>query len=73
MVTVYEKPECTQCEMTQKVLVSKGVPFRTESLEDPENVRKVKEMGYMSAPVVVTPEGDSWAGFRPDKIGALVA
>lgn len=73
MVTVYEKPDCKQCEMTQNVLESKGIPFKTESLMDPDNLARVKEMGFLSAPVVVTPEGDAWAGFRPDKIMGLAA
>ena len=30
----------------------------------------VKELGYMSAPIVVT-NTDQWSGFRPDKIKGL--
>lgn len=73
MVTVYEKPDCKQCDMTQAVLESKGIPFETKPLTDPENLAKVKEMGFLSAPVVVPPEGEPWAGFRPDKIMELAA
>ena len=72
MVTVYEKPACSQCDMTKKVMKDKGIEYRTKSLEEPENLEFVKGLGHLSAPVVVT-EGESWSGFRPDKILTLVA
>lgn len=71
MVTVYEKPDCKQCELTQFELGRKGIPFETRSLEDPANLAKVKSMGFLAAPVVVPPNGDPWAGFRPDLIQDL--
>lgn len=71
MVTVYSKDDCKQCELTQNVLGDKGIAFKTEPLEDPANMAKVKELGYMSAPVVVAAPDNHWAGFRPDLIGAL--
>lgn len=73
MVTVYEKPDCKQCDMTKEVLNRKGVPFQTRSLMDPEHLATVKDMGMLSAPVVVPPAGEPWAGFRPDLIGQLAA
>ena len=33
-------------------------------------LEKVKELGYLQAPVVVT-DDEHWSGFRPDKIDAL--
>ncbi len=39
---------------------------------DPEALRHTKELGYDQAPVVVTPFGDHWSGFRPDKIDEFV-
>lgn len=73
MVTVYSKEECKQCDMTQNVLDSKGIAFEVKPLEDPENLAEAKRLGYLSAPVVVASADNHWAGFRPDKIGALVA
>ena len=35
-------------------------------------LEKVKALGYLQAPVVITDE-DHWAGFRPDKIDELAA
>ena len=38
--------------------------------EDADALAKVKSLGYVQAPVVITGE-DHWSGFRPDKIKAL--
>lgn len=36
----------------------------------PRHLERLKALGYMQAPVVVT-EQDHWSGFRPDKIEEL--
>jgi glutaredoxin-like protein NrdH len=72
MVTVYSKPACVQCEQTKKLLAKNGVEFDTIDItEDVDAYNKVVEMGFMSAPVVIT-DNDSWAGFQPEKINGLV-
>lgn len=38
---------------------------------DDEALAEIKTLGYLQAPVVVTPDGESWSGLRPDKIDAL--
>ena len=38
--------------------------------QDPAALERVRGLGFMQAPVVVT-ETDSWSGFRPDKIAEL--
>ena len=73
MVTVYSKPACVQCEQTKKLLAKNGVEFDTIDItEDVDAYNKVVEMGFMSAPVVIT-DNDSWAGFQPEKINGLVS
>ena len=69
--TVYTKPNCVQCTMTKRALTEKGVPFEEADILDPQNLEAAKFLGYMAAPVVVAGD-DHWAGFRPDKINALV-
>lgn len=70
-ITVYTKPSCVQCTATYRALDSKGIEYNILDLsEDPTALEKVKELGYLQAPVVVT-EDEHWSGFRPDKIAEL--
>ena len=70
-VTVYTKPACVQCVATYKELERKGVAYNVVDLtQDQQAFAMVQDMGYMQAPVVVA-GNEHWAGFRPDKIGAL--
>ena len=72
-ITVYSKPACVQCTATYRALEQKGVDFDVVDLtEDEAAFSMVKDLGYMQVPVVVAGD-DHWAGFRPDKIGALAA
>ena len=70
-VTVYTKPACVQCNATYRALDKKGIAYQSVDMsQDPEALERVRGLGFMQAPVVVT-ETDSWSGFRPDKINAL--
>lgn len=70
-ITVYTKPSCVQCNATYRALDAKGLDYTTVDLSaDEEALEAVKALGYMQAPVVVTPD-DHWSGFRPDKIAIL--
>lgn len=71
-IALYSKPECVQCDRTEKLLVSKGLKFtKIDITQDADAYKYVTEnLGYSAAPVVVT-ENDHWYGFRPDKIGEL--
>lgn len=72
-VTVYTKPSCVQCTATYRALDSKGVEYNVLDLStDPSALDRVKALGYLQAPVVITDE-DHWSGFRPDKIDELAA
>ena len=74
MVTVYTKSNCVQCDMTKRLMDKIGVEYSTiDIVENPEELDKLIAMGYRAAPVVMTEEGESWAGFQPDKITALAA
>ena len=70
-VTVYTKPSCVQCNATYRALDKKGITYQIVDMsQDAEALERVRALGYMQAPVVVT-EQDSWSGFRPDKIAEL--
>jgi glutaredoxin-like protein NrdH len=70
-VTVYTKPACVQCNATYRALDKNGIAYETVDLsQDPAALDRVRALGYMQAPVVVT-EQEHWSGFRPYKIEGL--
>ena len=72
MTVVYTKPQCVQCDMTKRLMDKIGVEYTTvDIVENPEELEKLIAMGYRAAPVVVTPDGTSFAGFQPEKIQAI--
>jgi glutaredoxin-like protein NrdH len=73
MTTVYTKDNCVQCDMTKRLMDKIGVEYETVNItQNPEELDKLIELGYRAAPVVVS-DGESWAGFQPEKINALAA
>jgi len=73
MVTVYTKPACVQCNATYRALADKGIEYEVKDLTEPENLEYAKSLGHLQAPVVVTPAGENWSGFRPDLIERLAS
>lgn len=72
-VTVYSKPACVQCNATYRALDKKGIAYEVVDMsQDPAALERVRALGYMQAPVVMTGD-DHWSGFRPDKIEELAA
>ena len=70
-VTVYSKPLCVQCDATKRALTKAGITYTVVDItEDAEALAKIKALGYVQAPVVITDE-DHWSGFSPDRIKAL--
>ena len=72
-ITVYSTPTCVQCTATYRALDDKGIRYAIVDLaEDATALEYVKALGYVQAPVVVTP-GDNWSGFRPDHIDRIAS
>lgn len=70
-VTVYTKPACVQCNATYRALDKKGIAYQSVDIsQDPAALERVRSLGYMQAPVVIT-DKDHWSGFRPDKINEI--
>ena len=70
-VTVYTKPSCVQCNATYRALDKKGIVYnKVDISQDAAALERVRNLGYMQAPVVIT-DNDHWSGFRPDKIDSL--
>lgn len=73
MVTLLSKDPCPQCDMTKKLFKREGIEYTERRMDlDAEAMKLAKDLGYLQAPVVIAPDGTSWSGFRPDKIGELV-
>ena len=73
MITVYTKPSCVQCDATKRHLTKLNLEFNSVDITTDERAYSmVLDMGFQSAPVVVT-EDDAWAGYQPEKIDKLVA
>ena len=72
MIQVYSKSGCVQCNATYRALDDRGVEYDVVDMSvDPDALEKVKALGHLQAPVVITPDGEHWSGFRPDLIAAL--
>jgi len=71
MITIYSKQHCTQCTATIRLLDKFGLTYEVIEIDtNPAVFDYVKSLGFMSMPVVETPD-DKWCGFRPDKIKQL--
>ncbi len=70
-ITIYSKPRCVQCDATYRAFDKLGVSYEVIDVSvDQESLDYIVSLGYMQAPVVVTPAGH-WSGFRPDRIKAV--
>ena len=58
--------------MSKKLLKREGKEYvEIDITEDADGLAKIKELGYLQAPVVITDTGEHWSGFNPDKIKAI--
>lgn len=72
-ITVYSKLDCVQCTATYSSLDAQGLDYEiVDLITDDAALERIKTLGYMQAPVVVT-DDDHWSGFRPDKVAALAS
>jgi glutaredoxin-like protein NrdH len=70
-ITLWRKPGCPMCDMTEKQLDKRGIIYTTRRLDrSPKAVERFLELGLMSAPIIET-DDRRWSGFRLDKINSL--
>ena len=71
--TIYTAPDCMQCVATKRAFEKLAEVSYTlvDVSSDREARDMLADMGYRSAPVVITATGEHWSGFRPDRIPAL--
>lgn len=74
-ITVYTKPNCSQCDATKQRLDKHGLDYRTVDITEDDTARHfvTGELGYLQAPVVVIDEDTHWSGFRIDALDKLAA
>ena len=70
-ITLWRKPGCVQCDMTEKEFDKRGIIYQVKRLDkSPKAVERFIEMGLMAAPIIET-DLKRWGGFRLDKIKSL--
>lgn len=70
IITIYTRPSCGPCFATKRALAKAGIAFIEVPLEEvsAEQIEAFRASGLAEAPVVLTPAGDAWSGFRPERI-----
>lgn len=72
-ITVYSKPNCPACKGTYRALDKAGLLYDTIDISLDEAARDyVVGLGHTEAPVVMLSNGESWSGYRPDRIKGLL-
>ena len=72
-IAVYSKSGCPQCVFTKKFLESHDVQFEEKRIDLTEQFRnEVLDLGYQTLPVVSVENGESFAGYLPNKLQDLV-
>lgn len=70
-ITLWEKPNCAQCEMTKKQFDKRGIIYQTKRLDrSPKAVDRFLELDLKAAPIVET-DDRRWSGFRLNRIESL--
>lgn len=73
-ITVWSKPRCVQCSAVYRSFDKAGLEYEVKNLPDfPDVLAKFIEQGHTSAPVVEAEGFDTFAGFNPDAVKAIVA
>lgn len=72
-ITVYGKPACMQCRMTERTLDRAGATYvKRDVVADLDAFQAVQQLGYQQLPVVTISTGDQitdhWSGFQPAKL-----
>lgn len=73
-VTVWSKPQCVQCGAVYRAFDRAGVEYQVKNLPDfPDQLERFKVEGHMQAPVVVAEGVETFAGFNPYSVKAVIA
>lgn len=73
MVTLYSKPNCPKCMASKRDLDKLKVEYvYVDVSEDFDAYTYLKSRGILSMPFLET-DTESWSGYKPERIKALVA
>jgi glutaredoxin-like protein NrdH len=68
-ITVWELPNCVQCNQTKREFDKRGIIYTSRKLT-PKAVDRFLALGLTSAPIVET-DDRRWSGFRLNRISSL--
>jgi glutaredoxin-like protein NrdH len=70
-VTVWELPNCVQCQQTKRIMDKLGITYTVRALNrSPKAIERFRELGLTAAPIVET-DDRRWSGFRLGNIRSL--
>jgi glutaredoxin-like protein NrdH len=70
-ITVWELPNCVQCQQTKREFDRRGIVYQTKRLDkSTKATKRFLELGFSQAPIIET-DTKRWSGFRLEKIKAL--
>ncbi|GAA1772143.1 glutaredoxin domain-containing protein [Agromyces humatus] len=74
-ITIYTGEGCRNCHRTMDVLTRKGIEFEAVDVATLPRAEAdaLRAQEFRQLPVVVVEGGDSWDGFRADKLVTLAA
>ena len=69
LAVLYSKPGCKDCIGTARSYLKYGVPFvKVDVMQDQEALEFVLASGHKQMPFNRTARGESWTGYRIDKL-----
>lgn len=69
MIIVYTKPDCSQCRFAKRFLTEKELPFKAIDItQDDEAFQHVKDLGFLSLPVIESDDLEPFSGFDLGKL-----
>lgn len=72
-VTVFSKANCQPCKATIRKLAKHSIPYNVIDItHDEARTEALIAEGFKESPIVKLETGESWSGYRPDLIEALV-
>lgn len=73
-ITVWSKPNCVQCKAVYRAFDREpGLAYTIKNLPDfPEKLQAFIDAGFTAAPVVEADGHDTFAGYNPDAVKAII-
>lgn len=70
---LFSKPGCYPCKSVEARLIKYGIPYiKHDITQDADAYDRVRQLGYSGVPVIIQPDGESFHGYQPARIKALL-